>query len=192
MIDDKFNRLISYFHEISEGIINKTIALPIIKSKWIYKRDKNDKFDNEATFCKDINIKDQPDSAKLQLIADTYAELLINDSLVTKVYAKRCLSLLVDYKRIKYIDIKPFLKQNQVNTIEVRVKNFNSKDKNAAGFNLIAEIYNNDKTKTMIMSDETWLCNNGEKKWKKAYIKKYPSIVIEPNFKTNRPSWIER
>ncbi|MDP4267753.1 MAG: hypothetical protein Q8880_10025, partial [Bacteroidota bacterium] len=188
-INDKFNRLISYFNETKEQIINKKIESPLIKSKWIYKKLKHGKFATEATFYKEFNVKDKPDSVRLQLIGDTYAKLYINDSLVSNVYARKCLSLIVDYKKIKYIDITSYIKPDTINTFEVKVQNFN--EKGAAGFNLIAKFYNKGTDYT-INSDETWICKNSETKWKYASSKEYPSPVIEPNFKNGRTSWIER
>ena len=71
-------------------------------------------------------------------MGDTYAKLYINGKYVDRVYARQSLSLLVDYKRIKLIDITKYLKDS-LNTIEVRCENYNSKPQ--AGCNIYAEIY---------------------------------------------------
>ncbi len=212
LINLKFDRLTQYFKEIQLGILNNSLKQPEIESKWIYlKKPDNQNFFDSASFSKIFYIDNTPDSAFLQLIADTYAKLYINDSLIDSVFARKMLSLIIEHKRIRIIDIKPFLKQGE-NKITVVTQNFEKKG--AAGCNIYSEIYyssNNKQVISKIISDNSWDATttinpkNHPKHKKhqtiqqnqnifknKATEKQYPHTVIAPNFKTKRTSWIER
>jgi len=213
LINLKFERLSQYFKEIQLDILNNSLKQPDIESKWIYlKKPDNQNFFDSASFSKTFFIDNIPDSAFLQLIADTYAKLYINDSLIDSVFARKMLSLIVEHKRIHIIDIKPFLKQGE-NKITVIAQNFDKKG--AAGCNIYAEMFfssNNKQIISKIISDNSWdatsiLNPKDYHKHKKhatpkqttdnifknkATEKQYPHTVIAPNFKTKRTSWIER
>ena len=139
----------------------------------------------------EIILNEKITSAFLQLLGDTHAKLYINGNYVDEVYAKRTLSLLVDYRRIKFLDISEYLKTGK-NKIEVRVEKF--RGNSGGGFNLIAEIKTSNR-KILITSDESWKSKPAESKnakWRSAVSKDYRYIVIAPNFETKRTSWIER
>lgn len=189
MITDKFNRLIAYFSEAKEAVIADKLQAPLIKSDWIYMKIEKNEFADKAVFKKEFILESKPDSALLQLMGDTYAKLFINGQYVEQVNARRTLSLLVDYKRIKLIDIAKYLKDS-LNIIEVHCENYNTNEK--AGFNIYSEIYLKDRTKALI-SDNSWAAKLPEsEKWIKSTSQEYPKLVIAPNFKTRRISWIER
>lgn len=191
MIDDKFDRMIEYFNETFEQLNENRLQNPVINSRWIYCIKDSTGFYEEAEFEKHFEIKGKIKSAKLQLLGDTFARLYINGVEVDRVYARRSLSLLVDYRRIKYLNISDYLKEGE-NTIRVVAKNFNKVP--AAGFNLISNI-ETDKNEYLILSDENWKarsCVEGNSNWSEAAVKEYPFIIIAPNFKTDRTSWIER
>lgn len=191
MIEDKFDRLTNYFEEIKTQLNNGGLASPIIKSEWIYNRVNDSTFAKKAEFKKDFNLKEKPVNAFLQLLGDTYVKLFINGQFVDQVYARRSLSLLVDYHRIKFIDIAKYLKEGN-NTITVEAANYNNKG--AAGFNLIANIESGNEV-IEVLSDKSWLSKaveNDGNTWISAEVRKYPFIVTAPNFATKRTSWIER
>lgn len=197
MIEDKFSRLISYFNEIKEQILNNKIQEfnPLLSSKWLYLKSSDTTFARKAEFTISFFLSAKPSSSYLQFMGDTYVQLYINNKFVDKVYARRSLSLLVEYKRIKFIDIKPFLNLGK-NTITVTAESFHPK--NGAGFNLIANIETEDSS-ILIQSDDSvnsntkWLGReNTSSEWQEPISKQYPFEIISPNFKTKRTSWIER
>ncbi len=184
LIDKKFEYLISYFNEIRSALRKDTLYSPLIQSKWIYSSGDN------SWFEKDIEISGEIDSATFQLMGDTFAGLIINDSKVDSVYARRTLSLTVEQQRVKMLDVKRFLKKGK-NKIIVHARKFG--EDAVAGFNLIGEIWSGGE-RFEIKSDTTWAASAGEdfNKLQKVQIIEYPYEVIAPNFKTGRKSWIER
>ncbi|MFH2031627.1 MAG: beta-N-acetylhexosaminidase [Bacteroidota bacterium] len=189
MIEDKFDRLISYFEETLYDYKANSVRSPLLESEWIYCPNGADAFASKAVFKKEFEIAGVVNSAQLQLMGDTYAKLFINGNYVEQVYARRTLSLLVDYDRIKFIDITDHLKAGK-NTIEVSVESYYKKAE--AGCNVIAEIIT-DETEIIIKTDTTWQAKKAETdKWLNGKSKAYPYTVISPNFKTKRTSWIER
>ncbi|HEX2869017.1 MAG TPA: glycoside hydrolase family 20 zincin-like fold domain-containing protein [Ignavibacteriales bacterium] len=191
MIDDKFNRLVSYFEETKRDLAKGTLRPPQIPSEWIYCRTDDTTFAKSARFTKTFSLSEKPSSAFLQFLGDTYAKLFINGQLVDQVYTKRAGSLLVDYKRIKFLDVTKYLKEGD-NSISVEAENF--QPKGFAGFNLMAEIKTGQGT-TEILSDQSWKAESFEKGAQalgSAVKRDYPFIVTAPDFETKRPSWIER
>lgn len=197
MIEDKFERLIAYFQEIKESIHNQSLLSfnPLISSKWLYFKNDDSSYARRAEFTTSFDLTILPEEAELQLMGDSYVQLYINEKLVEKVFARRSLSLLVDYKRIKFIEIKPFLVEGK-NSFRIIAENFSPKG--GAGFNLIAKL-NSDGEETLLLSDDTdrsmlkWLARDmNSDSWREAVSKTYPFEVIAPNFKTKRISWIER
>ncbi|MCX6150813.1 MAG: family 20 glycosylhydrolase [Ignavibacteriales bacterium] len=191
MIEDKFNRLISYFEETKNQVTDGELKNPQLASKWIYVKTGDTTFSRSARFKKNFTISEIPQTAHLQLLGDTYAKLYINGNFVDEVYARRSLSLWSEYKRIKFLDIAKYLKKGE-NEIVVEVKNYNRTG--SAGFNLISQIETGNST-LEILSDESWqgqdLSDNTDS-WNSTVIKDYPFIITAPNFKTGRSSWIER
>lgn len=187
MVEDKFNRLIAYFTETKSAISEDNIISPVIQSKWIYNSINEKEFESKASFKKEFNLDKIPDSALLQFIGDTYVQLYINGKYVDRVYARRSLSLLVDYHRIKLIDVTPYL-VNGKNQIEVKAENFNTRG--SAGVNIVTNIISIDNE--VIMTDESWSTKAIDNEWKSITVKNYPLPVIAPNFETRRTSWIER
>ena len=197
MIEDKFDRLISYFQEIKENLLSQNLINfdPLLESKWLYLKDSEPTYPSKAEFTTSFELNNKPRGAYLQLLGDSYAQLFINGKFVDKVYARRSLSLLTEYKRIKFIDITSFLVEGR-NSINVVAENFNSKSE--AGFNLIASIKASDKEFILISDDSNtsfakWYGRKSAGNlWGKVVSKPYPFEVIAPNFKTKRTSWIER
>lgn len=184
MINDKFDRLLQYFEEIYKEVQNDDLKKPLLSSEWIMHPEEF----NESTFIYEFELSKFPEEAKLQVIADTYAEIIINNVHIDTVFAKRSLSLLVDYHRIKYLNIKDILKKG-INRIELNAKRFG--DNEAASVNLIGRIIV-EKNEIFIRTDENWDVTNDKIKYVKSKIKSNKSEIIEPNFNTDRTSWIER
>ncbi len=192
LIQDKFERLIAYFNE-TKDLINKnlkTLPSPLIESKWIYVPKDDSTFADKADFKTVFNLDASPKEAYLQLLADTYAKLYINGQYVDRVFAKRSGSLSVDYKRIKFLDIKKYLEVGE-NTISVHCENF-YKD-GAAGINIISQIITqNDTLKVLTESNDNWLGKAEDGSWEDVKEKDYSYQIIAPNFASKRTSWIER
>jgi hypothetical protein len=191
MVEDKFDRLIAYFEETKDQLIKGSLIDPAIPSKWIYHPDVDDNRVKKAKFKKDFKLSEKPNEAFLQFLGDTYVQLYINGNFVDQVYARRSLSLLVDYRRIKFIDVTNYLNEGE-NSIEIVAENFNRKGR--AGFNLITN-FASSNSDDVVLSDESWQVtdlNSDEESWEDAVSQEYRYPVIAPNFETKRTSWIER
>ena len=189
LVLDKYERLIAYYKEIREQLINKELKSPYIESQWIYSPQIDSLPVKSARFKFEFEINGKIKSAKLQLLGDTYVQLFVNGEFVEKVYARRSGSLLVDYRRIKFLDVSKYLHEGK-NTIEAVTRNFNRNGE--AGVNIIAQI-KTEKENLKILTDKNWMVQpEGSKDWLNATEKEYPYNVIAPNFETGRPSWIER
>jgi len=189
MVMDKYDRLIEYFEETKQQLENGKLESPLIKSKWIYYPKPDSVEGKDVIFSKKFNIKGKINSAKLQIIADTYAKLNINGKYVNTVLAKRTGSLLVEYKRIKMINISKFLKNGE-NIITIEAKNFSPNGN--AGINIDAQIKTSNNSLDII-SDESWfVSSHGNNNRLPAALGQYPYNIIAPNFRTGRTSWIER
>jgi len=194
MIEDKFNRLSAYFLEIknhlNDAIAGKSDSLfynPELSSVWIYAVADENKFADSAEFSYEFELQSKPDEAFLQLMGDTFAELYINGEFVVNVFARRSLSLVVDYKRIKFLDVAKFFKEGR-NIISVKAVNYNRNG--SAGINIITRIKLENGYK-IISTSPDWKSKT-DSVWKNAGFKKYPYIITAPNFDTKRTSWIER
>ena len=195
LINDKFARLEDYFNEIKDSLKagDDTLYLPLIKSKWIYLKTGRYKYADKAEFKKSISLKEIPDEAYIQLIGDTYARLYINGRYVDEVYARKTLSLTVEYKRVKLLDVKKYLKKG-MNIFLVKVENFNKNG--AAGVNISSYFKMKDKILNIDTNNDnkpgSWKGSTNGRYWRKVISQEYPSQIIAPNFVTKRPSWIER
>ncbi len=189
LVMDKYERLISYYKEIKEQLQSRELKSPYIESKWIYPPQIDSMPVKSAKFKYEFEVKGRIKSAKLQLIGDTYVELFINGKFIDKVFARRSGSLLVDYRRIKFLDVARYFNEGK-NKIEAVARNYNKNGE--AGINIIAEI-KTDNGNLKILSDKNWLVKPaGGNDWLHAVEKEYPYNVIAPDFKTGRASWIER
>jgi len=197
MIEDKFNRLISYFAEIKEQLIADTALFPyspVMTNDWIYIKIKGDSLSSNSEFFTEFDLEKLPSQALIQLIADSYAKLYINEKFIDEVFVRGSLSLYTEYKRIKTIDVLPYLKKGHNN---IRLEVVNYRPKGAAGFNLISfmpdNIFSFDSYANDSLNNSRWFGREtGTKEWKNTVSKKYPNEIIRPNFVTGRTSWIER
>jgi hypothetical protein len=97
---DKFEFLKAFFAETKLAVNNNNLTSPIIPSKWIYYSTSKDSLQRKVSFTKEFNIEDDILSAKMQLLGDSYVSLIINGNFIGQIYARRSLSLIVDYRRI--------------------------------------------------------------------------------------------
>lgn len=188
LVEDKFNRMLSYFSEIHSQLAAGKLKPPLIESKWIYAKGAAGELSPKATFRYEFDLRTKPSSALLQLIGDSYCKLYVNGSFVDSVFACLQLSLKVEYGRVKMKDITPFLKEGK-NTIEVVAESF--KKIPAAGCNVIGLVKVGNET-VEIYSNEKWSASPDGTNWTEAVTNNYPYQVVSPDFATRRPSWIER
>ncbi|MBZ0199728.1 MAG: beta-N-acetylhexosaminidase, partial [Ignavibacteriaceae bacterium] len=194
MVEDKFDRLSAYFWEtknqLADFVSGKTDSVfskPEISSKWIYAPTDENDFAHSTQFMYEFELASKPEEALLQLMGDTYAELFINGQYVDKVFARRSLSLLVDYKRIKFLDVAKYLKTGK-NSILVAANNYNRSG--VAGVNIISRIKQG-KDYLIVQTNTDWK-TKVKNEWMNAVSKNYPFLIIAPNFEAKRASWIER
>lgn len=197
MIEDKFNRLISYFSEIKEQLVTGPPLFPyspLLNSDWLYVNVKGDSLSDNCEFFTEFDLEKLPSQALIQLIGDSYAKLYVNNTFIDEVFARRSLSLYTEYKRIKMIDVLPHLK---VGKNKIRLEVINYSRKGAAGFNLTSFMPDNlvsfDSYASDSINNSRWFGRTiGTKEWKPTVSKKYPYDIIAPNFSSGRKSWIER
>ncbi len=191
---EKYNRQIFVWRKLKENLRQEIVEYDMtIKSQWMYHPDGNPGDKNktqveEAIFVRDLIVKDRVESAVVHLMADSYAELYVNDKLVGDVRGRRTLSLLVESKRAKFFDIKDYLKPG-INKIKVIAKNFG--ENVSAGINVQIDL----KTSTShsrLYPDVSWKVarNNEELKEPKFISLKF--ISSEPDFENRITSWYER
>jgi len=189
MIENKFNRLITYFEEIKLKLENNNLESPLIQSNWIYYPNEENEFISKVNFSSELKIDDEIEAAQIQIIGDTFAKLSINGKIIDSVFTKRSGSLWIEQQRVKLIDISEFLKLGE-NKISVESKNFYTSK--TPGINIIGEVITKSGT-INFMSDENWSVKKDESvKWQPVDIKENSLEIIAPNFTTKRKSWIER
>ncbi|MCB9249934.1 MAG: hypothetical protein H6613_15965 [Ignavibacteriales bacterium] len=88
MIEEKFDRLITYFEETKIYLEQQTLESPLLKSKWIYYPNDENKFIYKVEFTNKMNINEEIKSAQLQIVGDTFAKLFINGNEVDSVFYK--------------------------------------------------------------------------------------------------------
>ncbi len=192
MIMDKFERLTSYLEEIKSALQNGELYDPKIKSEWIYYPSDEDELVKSAEFSKNFTLENVPGKAFAHFMGDTHAKLKINGEQISEIYARRTLSLVVEYGRIRMIDITGNLREGE-NKIEVEANNYYGKGE--AGFNLYIQCGEGEQM-IEVCSDSTWnvkkLPGSEDDKKVKARAEEYRFEVIAPDFERGRSGWIER
>ncbi len=204
VIQSKFERLIRYFEETKDQLLlNKRLDSPLISSEWIF--DCKNTIDTvncytEAVFRKDFFLEEKPQIAFIQIIAETYAELTINDQPIQTNYLRAYASAYLSRQRIRLSNISDALKEGN-NTIKVKVINYNQglptsqqPVRGTAGLNALAWI-KTPHDQIYIRSDASWRAqelNEPKNVWHSVSVKSYPFPIIAPNFLSERPSWIVR
>jgi len=197
MIEDKFDRLFSYFSEVKDQLQTGSGSFPYnpsLKTDWLYVKVNNDSLSSKSEFMSEFGLDKLPTKAIVQLMGDSHAKLFINDKFVDEVFVRRSLSLYTEYKRTKWINILDYLKVGK-NTLRIEVINYNPRG--SAGFNLASYLkdcqINLDSYASDIPNNAKWFGRElGKIHWIKPVAKKYPYEVIAPDFSRERKSWIER
>ena len=197
----RFKRLIYYFGEIKDQLlIQRKLTSPLLQSKWIVDCNELDTLDCQDTtsFRKDFLLDKIPQRAYLQVMANSFATVYVNDELIGEVSSRESNLIFSSLDKAKIFDIKSLLKEGN-NKVIVKVINYNRGLKNletfqGAALNASIMIRNGMKEKYWHSGDD-WLVivNNPEKQaWKRATIRHFPYPIIAPNFLSERTSWIEK
>jgi len=189
MIEDKFDRLITFFEETKAELKNGELESPLINSKWIYVPNEGNKYIWKSEFAQTLSIDEKCESAQIQIIGDTFAKLFINGKLVDSVYTKRSGSLWIEQQRVKLLDVTNLLEPGD-NQILVEARNYYNNQE--PGINIIAEVKTISEN-LIFTSNENWKVKEyGSDEWIPVEIKDNALEIIAPNFTTKRKSWIER
>ncbi len=164
-----------------------------IKSSWMYHPDANPGQKNqpqveEAIFVRDLIVKDKVTSAVAHLMADSYAELYVNDKLIGDIRGRRTLSLWVESQRAKFFNITEYLKPG-VNKIKIVAKNFG--ENVSAGVNVQID-YKTTISQHRIYPDESWRVSKDGKTFVEPKLIPLRFISSEPDFESRVTSWYER
>ncbi|NUN69787.1 MAG: family 20 glycosylhydrolase [Bacteroidetes bacterium] len=202
----RYDRQISYWNELAARVQSGDMNVdPSLQSQWIHHPQarpgvKDSLQVPKAYFRKEFSAGKGIRSAKLQLLADTYAQLWVNGTMVGSVEARRSLSLTVENQRAKIFDITSYL-TDTLNVIAVEVQNFQQNA--SASVNIAGEIVSTDGSLRTIGTDTTWRVSDAAPagwnslrvaagSWPVAAVRKYPTPIVAPNFATGRTSWYER
>ncbi len=191
---EKYDRQIFAWKKMKDALRQEIVEFDqTIKSPWIYHPEANPGQKSkpqveEAIFTRDLIVKDKVTSALVHLMADSYAELYVNDKLIGDVRGRRTLSLFVESQRAKFFDITDYL-QAGVNKIKVISKNYG--EYASAGVNLQIDI----KTTIShhrIYSDESWRVSKDGKNFVEPKLISLKFISSDPDFEDRITSWYER
>lgn len=196
LIEDKFDRMIAYLREAITMLEEDKLKDPSLPNPFLYAYADDTTAVAEAEFYKTFTLGKKPETALLQMIADTYAELFINGKYVDKIFVRRSLSLPPEKKRVLFMDAASYLQEGE-NTISVKVRNYNLPVDEQEGYltghpaalNIITNIQAEDG---LLQTDSTWLVKYGGVSDVKPKTDKYRYEIVGPDFETRRQSWIER
>ena len=203
---DRYDRQVAYWNELAEKAQNGDLTIdPLLSSQWIYHPNAQPNVKDSqqvpyTVFRKTFSAGKGIRSAKLQLLGDTWARLLVNGKSVGSVEARRSLSLMVENQRAKIFDITSFLTDTN-NILAVEVQNFH--ENGSAGVNIYGEIVSTDGSMRTIGTDTPWQVLDSastswnsslyqSERWLPAATKRYSVPVVAPNLSTGRTSWFER
>ncbi|MCX8057506.1 MAG: beta-N-acetylhexosaminidase [Ignavibacteria bacterium] len=191
---EKYDRQIFAWKKMKENLRQEIVEYDqTIKSNWMFHPDafpgqKNQPQVEEAIFVRDLIVKDKVTSALVHLMADSYAELYVNDNLIGDVRGRRTLSLWVESQRAKFFDITNYLKPG-VNKIKIVAKNFG--ENVSAGVNVQIDL----KTPIShhrIMPDESWKVSRDGTNFIEPKLLPPKFVSSEPDFENRITSWYER
>ncbi len=199
----KFDRLLAYFEETKDNLIGEKLPNPLIKSQWIYVCADSVKCYRDAIFRKDFELKEIPEFAYIQIAADTYAELKINDIDLKPIFVRNIFSAHLEPQVVKLINIRDILRLG-ANYIQITASNYNQGLKNlnlypvstGAGVNVWA-YFKGEKQEFYIYSDKDWVGKNWETKnlnspYGKVVTHPYRFDLTSPDPRTERASAFEK
>lgn len=192
--NEKYDRQIFAWKRMKDALKQEIVEYDqTIKSKWMYHPDgnpgqKNQSQVEEAIFTFDLIVKDKVTSALVHLMADSYAELYVNDRLIGDVRGRRTLSLWVESQRAKFFDITDLLKAGE-NKIKIVAKNFG--ENVSAGVNVQIDL-KTPVSQHRIYPDESWRVSKEGKTFVEPKLIPLRFISSDPDFENKITSWYER
>jgi hypothetical protein len=157
----------------------------------------------DAIFRKDFELKEIPEFAYIQIAADTYAELKINDIDLKPIFVRNIFSAHLEPQVVKLINIRDILRLG-ANYIQITASNYNQGLKNlnlypvstGAGVNVWA-YFKGEKQEFYIYSDKDWVGKNWETKnlnspYGKVVTHPYRFDLTSPDPRTERASAFEK
>ncbi|TFG21845.1 MAG: hypothetical protein EU533_04970 [Promethearchaeota archaeon] len=157
--------LIQFYDEkIKDLMERREWKNPNIPSESIYIKEKKNKALNTFLFKKSIDVKEGIKSAYIQVIAGTFCEVFINESLRGNVITRHSLNYVLQDNNIQIFDIKHLLQKGE-NTIILR----NTDYIGGLGIvNLYGEIKLESGEIIQIKTDKSWLgSKENSEEWKK-------------------------
>ncbi len=137
---------------------------PNIPSELIYLDTKELNAPHTTFYQKVINIDNKIEQAHLQVIAGTFAKLVINNSYVDHIITRHSLNYVILENNIQIFDIKEYLKQGE-NKIKIENTDFIG---GVGPINVYGEIELANKEVIQIKTDKTWLATRElNKHWRK-------------------------
>jgi hypothetical protein len=190
----RYDMQISYWNEkleeLSAGLFRTDYALC---SLWIYPEGALPRAGKGmvpvATFRKIFNLERLPSKAFLQLISDGHAVAALNGTYLGDVYARRTLSLTVEFQRVKWWDVAGLLRPGR-NEIVVRLHSYERDG--SGGLNAHMGLCGDSGVWTEIISDGTWESSVDGEIWAGSEVATLPIVITAPCFKAGRCSWIEK
>lgn len=200
----RYDRQISYWQEVMD---DPMMGDPSIPSAWLYHPKAQPHVRDSAAvrvpkaFFRMSFDRDGPDApGGIQLLADTYGAVMMNGHEIGSVFARRSLSLTVEQERAKRWDLSPYLRPGR-NVIAIEAANYDALG--SAGINVLGYRASPGGTMRTVVLDslvrvsDTWQdgwmnADFDDSRWVSASAKPVPYVVVAPDFKRGRLSWIER
>jgi len=191
---EKYDRQIFAWLRMKESVRQEIVEYDqTIKSPWLYHPDANPNQRNNTqipvvVFERDFIVKDKVTSALIHLMADSYAEIFINNQYVGDVRGKRTLSLWVESLRAKFFDVTDYLKVGN-NKIRIVVRNYG--ENASAGINFQMD-YKTTISHHRIYSDSSFRVSSDGLDFREPKIINEFYLSSEPDFERKITSWYER
>jgi len=178
-----------YKNEVEEIKSNDKWQDPNIPSETIYLDAKTKHHISTTYYKKIIIVNDEIETAYLQVIAGTFAKVIVNDNHIGHVITRHSLNYVILENNIKIFDIKKHLKTGN-NLIIIENTDYTG---GVGLINIYGEIKLASSQIIQIKSDKTWLgVRNLEEKWKRVRSFGSPPEVTGglcyPDFENNRHS----
>ncbi len=146
--------LLKFYEEKIEQIENNIYWVnPNIPSELIYLDNKALNSPHTTFYKKIINIEEPIEKAYLQVIAGTYAKVIINNSYLGYTITRNSLNFVVLENNIQIFNIKEYFQQGEN---EIRIENVDFIG-GIGPINIYGEIILKNKKRIEIASDKTWL-----------------------------------
>ncbi|MEW6200542.1 MAG: family 20 glycosylhydrolase [bacterium] len=152
----KFNYMKKWLDDLYKILENNLSPDTLyLESSWIWADEKDvpKEIGKDCYFRKNINLQSLPETAQIQMIADSYGEMFINGEPLGYTLGRFSLSATYNKQKIRLWDIKKYLHPGE-NIIAVKAAGYDSPN---AGINVYGEIRDKGGEVSKIISDGSWL-----------------------------------